>query len=61
MANLILACIMLIPAGIASVRNKTTDTVWWVMLVLINLNVGLFSLALEKINSIIELLSATPQ
>ena len=61
MANLILACIMLIPAGIAFFRNKTTDTVWWAMLVLINLNVGLFSLALEKINSIIELLSATPQ
>ena len=60
-ANLILACIMLIPAGIAFFKNKTADTVWWAMFVLINLNIGLFSLTLEKINNITELLSATPQ
>ena len=61
MANLILACIMLIPTGIALFKNKTADTVWWAMFVLINLNIGLFSLTLEKINNITELLSATPQ
>lgn len=58
MFGLIIACILFIPAGIAYFKDRINELCWWSLFILINLNIGLFAIVMERLNKVTELITS---